>query len=364
MNPGRVVAWYVHHHGHGHLHRALAVVAHLRAPVIGLSSLPRPDGWPGRWVQLDGDADGVDPATGDVTAGGRLHWAPLDHPGLRARTAAISAVLADTGVAVMVSDVSVEVGVLARLHGVALVVMAQPGRRTDAAHRLGYDLATRVVAPWPVRPEPDRPAAWRDRTVHTGAFSRFDGRDRTGDRRPGRVAVMWGSGGLDLAPADLVGAAAATPGWDWCVVGDLDVGVAAPSNLSATGWCDDPWPQLCAAEVVVCHAGQNAVAEVAAARTPAVVVPQSRPFDEQCATADALRRAGLAVVVDRWPPAARWPGLLTSAGRLDGSGWERWAPGDGAARAAAAIDAAIDAAVSGSLPPPPSAPAGATRPGR
>ena len=51
---GRVIGYYVHHHGRGHLHRALAVGRRLAArgePVTGLSSLPRPDGWAGDWVQ-------------------------------------------------------------------------------------------------------------------------------------------------------------------------------------------------------------------------------------------------------------------------------------------------------------------------
>ncbi|MFC8762138.1 MULTISPECIES: glycosyltransferase [Streptomyces] len=53
--------------------------------------------------------------------------------------------------------------------------------------------------------------------------------------------------------------------------------------------------------MVVTHAGQNAVAECAAARVPAVVVPQSRPHGEQHATAHALAEGGLATVRDHWP---------------------------------------------------------------
>jgi hypothetical protein len=143
--------------------------------------------------------------------------------------------------------------------------------------------------------------------------------------RPRRVAVLLGAGGTDDT-VDLDAAMAATSGWTWDVLG-------------AHGrWAEDPWPALSAAEVVVTHAGQNAVAEVAAARRPAVVVPQDRPFGEQAATAAALDRGGLAEVRPTWPPPDEWRHCLAAASGRDGTKWATWAPGDGARRAAAAIE--------------------------
>jgi hypothetical protein len=341
-----VIAYYVHHHGSGHVHRAAAVAAATRTPVVGLSSRPAPDGWAGDWVELpldsdgsgtDGpDTDGGDPPA-DVTAGGVLHWAPRRHPGLNARMRRIGAVLAQADLVVV--DVSVEVALLARLHGVPVVVVAQPGDRLDRPHRLAYDLAERLVAPWPERPAPGWPDAWTAKTVHVGAVSRFDGRPPPPAPGAGRrVLVAWGSGGLDVGPAELRAAAAATPGWRWDVIGPgVPVG-PDPANLTGSGWAADVWPRLCAADVVVTHAGQNALAEVAAARRPAVVVPQDRPHGEQHATADALARAGIAVPVGRWPAAANWPAVLDTAARRGGTAWERWSGGDGAARVAAVLD--------------------------
>ena len=68
----------------------------------------------------------------------------------------------------------------------------------------------------------------------------------------------------------------------------------------------DPWPDICAADVVITHAGQSCVADVAAARRPAIVLPQPRPFDEQHATAETLRRHRLAVATRGWPDARAW----------------------------------------------------------
>jgi hypothetical protein len=269
-----------------------------------------------------------------VTAGGRLHWAPVRHAGLRGRMAMIAQWIAATSPRLLVSDVSVEVALLARLLGTPTAVVAMRGERTDAPHRMAYDLADLLLAPWPAElPEPGWPEHWQAKTVHTGAFSRFDGRPRpaparrrTDRPRPQRVLLLMGSGGTDVSAGEISAAQAATPGWQWTTLG-------GPEG----GWSTDPWPALCAAEVVVTHAGQNALAECAAARRPAVVVPQERPFGEQAATGRALARGRLAAVAHRWPEPGEWPALLEQARADGGDRWSQWAPGDGAARAARAL---------------------------
>ena len=160
------------------------------------------------------------------------------------------------------------------------------------------------------------------KTTFVGAASRFDGRTRHEVRR-GRVTVLLGGGG-STSPADLTDSLAAA-GWDARVVGGNG------------RWVADPWAELTSAEVVVCHAGQNAVAEVAAAGRPAVVVVEDRPFAEQHVTAEALVADELAVVRLRWPDRDEWPGLLAEALRRGGEGWHRWNDGDGAKRFAAAL---------------------------
>ena len=73
----------------------------------------------------------------------------------------------------MVVDQSVEVCLLARLHGVPVVAMTAPGRRTDPAHALGFGTASAVVGAWP--------AGWTDRML--------PGLDRDGARGRCRLAV-------------------------------------------------------------------------------------------------------------------------------------------------------------------------------
>ncbi len=321
-----MIGYYVHHHGLGHLQRATCIAQRLTVPITGLSSLPRPPGWPGEWITLPRD-DTPETETADVTAGGRLHWAPPHHPGLRDRMARIAEWIAGARPVTFVVDVSVEVTALTRLMGVPTVVAAMRGDRRDPGHLLAYDLAEGLLAPWPTHlPEPWWPRSWLAKTCHAGAFSRFDTRPRPASSPAGRrVALMLGAGGTDLDARRLVETERATPDWTWTVLGGF------------AGWHDDPWPVLCVSDVVITHAGQNAVAECAAARRPAVVIPQDRPFNEQHATARAVQKADLAVVRTGWPEPYQWPGILEAASAQNGERWCRWSPGDGAHRAAAYI---------------------------
>lgn len=316
------IGYYVHHQGRGHLYRARSIAAHLPVPMTGLSSLPAPDpDLP--WVQLPVD-DRTRPP--DHTAHGTLHWVPRHDQGLRRRMAMIAEWIDRTDPDLMVVDVSVEIAVMSRLMGVPTVVMAMPGDRSDRAHRSAYDSAHAILAPWPAAYSADQWAnPWPDKTFHAGAMSRYAGRApaapaaRSG---PGRVLVLWGRGGGPLLEGFLGSAARATPGWTWRQAG---TGSAARVPV---------WDLLTWSDVVVAHGGQNAVAEVAAARRPAVVIAQPRPHGEQAATVATLRRAGLAVGLDSVPEPARWPDLLARALELGGEGWDRWAPPDAPRRAA------------------------------
>lgn len=322
-----MIGYYAHHQGAGHVARLQSIAAVLREPVWGISSQPTPEGWTHPWTRLARDDEPTPVCGEDVTAGGVLHWAPPLHQGLADRMAQISAWIAEHRPSLLVVDVSVEVAVLARLCGVPTVVVALPGTRLDRPHRLAYDSAAALLAPWPHGVHTTHwPAAWRDKLWAVGGISRFDG--RSVPRRPPRppeqrrVLVLWGAGGRPMGPSEVAAARAATPRWTW-VQRDPR---SAPSA--------DLWADLAEADVVVTHAGQNSVAEVAAARRPAVVVAQSRPFGEQEATAAAVERLGIAVGLPGWPASSEWPTLIHRAAARGGDGWARWSTGDGARQAA------------------------------
>ena len=169
-----MIGYYVHHQGRGHLHRALAIAAQAGSPIIGLSTLPVRRGGRADWVELADDAGAVsEPA---LTAGGRLHYVPYGHEGLRERMSTLSGWIGDTRPDAMVVDVSVEVALLARLHGTPVLTMAQPGRRVDPAHTLGYTISEQILAPWPAGVGPIWQAdatATTGKLIHLGAVSRF-----------------------------------------------------------------------------------------------------------------------------------------------------------------------------------------------
>lgn len=190
--------------------------------------------------------------------------------------------------------------------------MAQPGVRTDPAHLLGYGLATMIIAPWPSSVKNLRPATDSDlaKTRFVGPICRFP----VGHQGPvsdRRVVVINGVGGSGATADDVEAARSATPGWEWI---HLD-------RVHGT-WVNDPSRLLSSAAVIISHAGQNAIAEIAALRRPALLLPQDRPFDEQQTMAGALRAANLPVhVAQAWPTQSAWPMLLSRLAGLDGSAW-------------------------------------------
>ncbi len=327
-----MIGYYVHHHGSGHLHRAVLIASALETVVVGMGSTPKPAQWSGPWLELPRDDEGTELV--DTEAKGRLHWVPEHHAGLKARMAEISSWIDHVDPDLMIVDVSVEVALLARLHGVPVITVVLPGDRRDPAHELVHSLARRMLAAWPAEARNmvrgiDEDS---DQLVRIGALSRFDDRETISTpshEGPRRVVLLTGTGGLDMSAGQIDAARRQTPEWEWAVLGP------------AGQWVDDPWDLLTSAHVVVTHAGQNAVAEVAAARRPAIVVPQQRPFDEQERTAAALAAGPWPVTVLDAFPAEGWAVLLDSVAALPGEDWATWNDRAGLARAVSLIESQL-----------------------
>jgi len=323
-----MIGYYVHHHGRGHTSRALAIRAHLDEDVVYFSSSPRPvELRADKWVQLPLDVPDDDSPPVDPTANGRLHWVPVGVDGLADRSAMLLNAITAFRPRRMVVDVSVEVTLLSRLAGVPVTVMAMPGDRGDAVHALAYDVADAIIAPW--ASEVYRPEWLRhhdDRTHYVGVISRYDGMASTPSDEAGRRTglLLAGTGGSTVPDDALDQLQRGASDYEWTAAG------------GSAGWVDDLWPLLCGADVVVTHAGQSAIADIAAAQVPAVVViPEPRPFGEQHASATAMAEAGVAVTATTWPRLDEWPALL--AGARDAGRWQRLRSEGAAARAAAVI---------------------------
>jgi hypothetical protein len=339
-----VIGFYVHHHGRGHLTRTACVLRHLHAPATVLTSAPTTgaDLNGAEVIALPLDTAPPPPATAGLATPDAFHFAPVGVEGLQRRMAQIATWASRPESRLLVVDVSAEVAVLGRLLSLPVVAVRQHGDRTDAAHRLAYESAAALLAPYPAFLEdPAAPSGVREKTIYAGGFSRFDGRIEEGNAAAsGRRVVVLSGGGGDGLPLGAIGRAArACPDWTWTVLGETRAAAAdLPPSVEVAGWTADPFPHLLRACVVVASAGHNGVMEVAAARRPLIAIAEPRPFDEQAHKAAVLEREGLALACPTWPDADAWPDLLTRARTLGGDAWRRVVDGWGAVRAARALD--------------------------
>ena len=326
-----MIGYYAHHHGVGHITRADAIARSMAQSMTVLSSRSRPARHAAsEWIELPIDVNefAEDSAAQNSSADGLLHWAPHDVDGLTDRMAVIAQWVTRERPSAVVVDVSVEVAMFLRLMGVRVIVMAIPGERSDPVHALAYRAATNIIAPWSRQVyDPVWLRPYADKITFSGSISRFADRERTGERTGDTVVVLGAAGGTSLT-RDLVAS--------WSAV-DARFEFRA-LGVAGGDWVDDVWPLLCTAALVVTHAGQNAVADLAASCAPAIVVPQSRPFGEQDATGRALAHRAVADVLDEWPSVAHWCSAANRALELGGHRWAALQTGGAPARAALAIE--------------------------
>ena len=304
-----VVGFYAHHHGAGHLQRCRAVGDEILRK--------RPD-WSTSIASTGSRADDVRSLPTDVPDGptmrmlGRswFHWAP-DVPSVQAQRmhALADWVLAD-GIDFVVVDVSAEVAVSMTLMGVPTAVVRLHGDRSDRPHRLAFDIADLVLAPFPERLEHEStPAPVLDRTVHAGLVG-TPGSQARAESHPDDVAVVWGTGSSAPTPAALDAAARAVPSRRWHYIGPGRSRHDCVETL-VHGWVASPAAFLSGnVGIAVGPCGDGVLADVAGAGVRFAAIPQPRPFDEQVHKAQVLAREGLAVHVARWPDPSRWSAIL------------------------------------------------------
>ncbi|MFN3600011.1 MAG: hypothetical protein ACK4UY_01330 [Dietzia sp.] len=266
-----MIGIYVRNRGRGHLHRVLPVVEALRErgfEVTMLVSGPLDDSirTPGtRIIHLPVEPDSGE-GSGELT--------------LAARRVAVTWIEQERPHAFWV-DSSPAMSLAARMTGVPMVSTLPPGVREDEPHRLRVLAAQGLIAAWPPGVHAATLARTENRVAEIGGVSRFERREREprDPRRRPRVVHLNGSGtGGDHRFWRAVRTTAGELGVsEWLEIGGPD-----------GSWHEDPWPELCSADVVVTGAGQASVADAACADVPLVVVPGRRPYGEQDATAGAL----------------------------------------------------------------------------
>jgi len=317
----RGIGWYVHHQGAGHLQRARAVAAALPRPCTligtlaefdtsGLDVLDLPDDRP-----LGGSAfDGRD---GEAERPEALHYAPLNHPGVRARMARIAEWIGRTDPALIVVDVSVEIALLARLLSVPTLVVRLAGTRTDRPHCEAFRSATRLLAPFPEALDGAGVPDWvRAKTLYAGFLG---APAQIAAAASDEILVVFGRGGAGGDLAELAAAARAVPARSWHVLGPVSGTDEVPNNLHLHGWVDDVESRVARAALLVGGGGDGLMALAAGQAKRFLCLPEERAYGEQTEKAEALRKLGAAVVHPGWPSAEAWPGLVRAGLALDPS---------------------------------------------
>ena len=356
----RPVGYFVHHQGRGHAERSAAIANELVAhrPVTLFSA--REDIFP----QLDErisltvlpslfEPTGREaPAMANLESPDTVHCAPVGWPSITEATGKLVEWFASAKPAVFISDVSAELGQLARLCSVPHVNVLQHGDRSDAGHMASYDGAVGLIAPYHrMLEQADRPERHLAKTHYApgvgiaceAPLSRTQARRKLDlPQDADIVLVIAGGGGEGTPSAPLTLGARAEPDSRWITIGTVrsEWHETPPGNLEHRGWVDNPREWLAAADRVVSSCGNTTVHMVLQAGRPWVVVPEWRYFDEQLCKAEALDRANLAAVAPHWPShAGAWGQAWARAAGTDLDAGRSMIDPDAAAGAAEWLDA-------------------------
>jgi hypothetical protein len=330
----RPIAYYVHHHGDGHRQRAIALAHALDWPVVmlGTGLAGQTDGLPCLDLPDDrcaGDFSGQD-STDRPAA---LHYAPYDHDGIRQRVAMTAEWIASARPVLMVSDVSVEMAMLARLASVPSLYVRLNGHRLDPAHRDAFRGALGLLAPFARElDDDDIPAEIKDRTFYGPGILPSPAAGLIEDDL---ILGVIGRGGTIGDGERWAAAARAVPERQWRVIGPCSMPSALPRNLDIVGWVTDPDVEIARASLVVGAAGDGIVGSVIGAGKPFICLPEPRPYDEQRCKAARLGALGAAIVRWNWPEPGEWSDLIAEALAQDAAGRASLADPDGAAKVAA-----------------------------
>jgi hypothetical protein len=230
----RPIGYYIHHHGHGHRQRAIAIGQSLDDVMLMGTGLA---GRTGNLPFLDLPDDRLDASFAGIDHADRpasLHYAPLDHEGIRQRIRRMAGWIAEARPRLMVVDVSAEVAMLARLASVPTVYVRLSGKRLDPAHLDAFRGATGLLAPFHEAMDDDDIPIWiREKTFHAPGIIQSDRHYAPGG--DSTVLVVVGRGGGISDGERWAAAARATPAWRWRVIGPCTMPCDMPDNLELRG---------------------------------------------------------------------------------------------------------------------------------
>ncbi|WP_148863569.1 glycosyltransferase family protein [Marinobacter fonticola] len=332
----RPVGYFVHHHGHGHAKRCLAITRQMHPrPVTIFCAKPEifPDLPDNANIVRIPDFHGKQARSEQLhnqPACLALDCAPVGVSAIRGTGGIIASWLAREDPALFVVDVSAELALLGRICSVPVVKIRMHGDRGDQAHQAAYSACAAMLAPYDASLEQaDWPSHFRQRTFYTGGLidtsvavpSKAEARERLGLSQDQHIfTVVAGNGGVGIPIAPVTLAARAYPDALWLTVGKtVRYGHETDfSNLMDVGWVDNVNDYLAAADVVVATPGDTLTHEIARVGRPLICIPEWCYYDEQACKAQALEARNLAAYSPTWPASfEQWRQLVARANDCD-----------------------------------------------
>lgn len=322
-------AFYVHHHGSGHITRALAIASKLPHGEIvffgsdllsykhliptSITCIYLPMDTPGdedkNWLQTD------------LTF---LHYAPINIDGVIQRNRLIIDFFAKHSNCLLVVDVSVEITLLARLCGIPTVVVRQHGDRVDLPHALAYESAALILAPYSKILRQGIEDEYEHKTLYSGGFSKYvEGEVSLDDISEKDIAIFFGKGGtcFDQEVVEIL-RKKLPEDMQLHVLGHIENFNTIP-GVTYYGNCQRASDVLKICTIVICNAGHNCIMELGSLRKKIICIPSIRPFDEQKIKAKLLADADLAVVIEEEEISeVNWAKVIDQAKKINTRAWE------------------------------------------
>lgn len=290
------IAFYVHHHGSGHFMRSLAIATALKHDKIiflGSDLNHYKEILPDNIQVLDLPMDTPLPTDSKFTEGSQVdcfHYAPLQVMGISERVSAMTKLFVDNWPLLLIVDVSVEVALLARLSGVPTIVIRQHGQRTDLPHKLAYQSAELLIAPFGKELETSQDNEVLNKTFYSGGFSRYVGNELKISAYKDQIAVLVGKGGSSITSEVIAHIALQCPDQYFHILGEFETSKKEhPLNITFHGLTESVEEILSRCALVIGNLGHNTVMEIATVKRSFIGIPEHRPFDEQLDKAQAMK---------------------------------------------------------------------------
>ncbi len=323
-------AFYIHHHGAGHLTRALAIaeqLPHNEVVFFGSSLATYKDLLPEDILTIELPFDTPTDSDRDWTSSelNFLHYAPLNVKGIVERNDRIINFFGKNNRCLLIVDVSVEIALLARLCGIPTVVVRQHGDRSDTPHLLAYESASLLLAPYAKLMAQPIEKEFIQKTFYSGGFSKYSGMSiEEHSSSEDQIAIFFGQGGTCFDLPLIAQIRRDLPQtFNLHILGTIQ-NYQAIDGVSYYGNSKNAYPILKNCRIVISNAGHNCIMELGDLRKKIICIPAERPFEEQKIKAKILENAGVAKVVEEKDlHQANWLHIIEKTKKLKIEGWEK-----------------------------------------